>query len=345
MTNYYQRTQQYLKEFFKISDESLDKILLKLPPKKIHEYIGHKTEIYRSLVDNPDENVNKNKLNNDYWNNSYNIIRGENWPNCTTINDFYTLPENIQNECREVHKFSPDIWFNTSLSFDTWVEYGDWSYEMTSILHTNLVLIENLEFIENKSIVDFSTHTGFLSSVCLFNNAKDVLFTDIRQEVLNLAQERMHLMGYGAEKYKSVLADIHNYSSNTKLCQNADTVIIAGVLYHVHDHYAILESVTKANPETIIIETVHKEDIANLDDPLVYWATEGTLNNIANGWYDNLSSVMVGLPNLKWFELTMQFMGYKETKKTLYQTWNPIDDIDNTPEPTQLRSVQVFNKL
>ena len=46
------------------------------------------------------------------WNSSYQKIRGPNWPDCETLDAFYNLPIDIQNECRDTHHFSPEIWYH-----------------------------------------------------------------------------------------------------------------------------------------------------------------------------------------------------------------------------------------
>jgi len=43
------------------------------------------------------------------WKQSYNAIRDPNWPDCNTIDDWESLPQNIRNECETEHNFSPDI--------------------------------------------------------------------------------------------------------------------------------------------------------------------------------------------------------------------------------------------
>jgi len=344
MKNYHQITEQHFKNFFQLTDNDIAKFLANMPPPTIHQYIEHKAGIYKSSIEGPEFNAKKLQIDKDYWKERYNIIRGENWPECQTIKDFYNLPKNIQDECTYVHKFSPNIWFNQNLTFDTWTELKDWTYGIIDLIRFNYILFENLEYIKNKSIVDFSTHLGFNSALCLFHGAKDVTFTEVREPLLELCKERMELMEY--TNYKAILADIHNYALNTEITQSADTVFLSGILYHVHDHYSIIESVTKGNPTTIIIETKHHNvDIIESDRPLVYWAEEETKKNTWNGWYNNLPRILVGSPNLKWFEITMKFFGYQEIKRKVYKTCEDIEKIETNPTPTEVRSVQIFNKI
>ncbi len=345
MTTYFYNTQKFLTDYYKLTQDWIDNVLCRLPPTKIPQYIGHKLEILKSTVDTDRSGSLKQELlNNSYWQKSYNQVKADSWPECKSINDFCLLPKQIQEECINVHKFSPDIWFNKNLTFDTWQESKEWTYEITNLIRINHILLENLELIVNKKVLDFSTHCGFISNTCLFNHAHHVTFTEVRKPILNLAIEQMQLMGYPESQYCAELANIHDYDNNTRLCLDKDTVILSGVIYHVHDHYAILESIVKARPQNIIIETVHNKDIVNSSDPLIYWIAEGTEKNLANGWHNNLPLVMAGLPNLAWFNFTMNFFGYQLCKETLYDTWIPSDDVTVFTEPTQVRSVQVFGR-
>jgi len=42
------------------------------------------------------------------WKQSYNKIRDPAWPECNTIDDWHSLPDSIQQECREIFRFSPE---------------------------------------------------------------------------------------------------------------------------------------------------------------------------------------------------------------------------------------------
>lgn len=44
-----------------------------------------------------------------YWQKSYQAIRDPDWPDCDNMDQWYTLPEHIRQECHDVHGFSPEI--------------------------------------------------------------------------------------------------------------------------------------------------------------------------------------------------------------------------------------------
>lgn len=49
---------------------------------------------------------------------SYNIIKNQSWPMCHTLDDWYSLPQAIRNECAQQHNFSPEIIANDKQTYE-----------------------------------------------------------------------------------------------------------------------------------------------------------------------------------------------------------------------------------
>jgi hypothetical protein len=345
MLSYYHQTQNFLQNYYNLSDHDVAVLLSKMPPTDVYQYIGHKAEILNTSIDPTRSNrLQQKNYDNSYWQQSYDIIKAEHWPACNSIEDFYSLPLEIQQECKQVHKFSPDIWFDNNLTFESFTKSADWTYDILDLIKVNHLILDNIDSITGKKVIDFCTHTGTISGLCLHHAASHVTFTEIRDPFLQLTNKRMELMGFAPEQYASCLTDIHDYKTNTELCTGKDTVILSGIIYHVHDHYSILESIIRAQPKSIIIETCHYRPIADIADPLIYWMSEETEKNTCNAYYKDYPVAMVGFPNLSWFNFTMNFFGYQESKRVLYDSWMPSEDILSERIPTITRSVQVFTK-
>lgn len=344
MLSYYHQTQNFLQSYYNLTDQDVVDLLSKMPTTDVYQYIGHKAEILNTSIDPSRSNrLQQKNYDNSYWKQSYNIIKADHWPDCNSIEDFYSLPLDIQRECEQVHKFSPDIWFDNNLTFESFTKSADWTYDILDLIRVKHLILDNVNSIAGKNVIDFSTHTGAVSGLCLYHAASHVTFTEVRDQFLQLANERMKLMGFESDQYKSYLADIHDYQTNTKLCTDQDTVILSGIIYHVHDHFSILESILQARPESIIIETCHYGPIADNSDPLIYWMSEETEKNTCNAYYNDRPVAIVGFPNLSWFKFTMKFFGYREIKRVQYDSWMPNEDILLIKNPTITRSVQVFN--
>jgi uncharacterized Fe-S cluster-containing radical SAM superfamily protein len=52
-----------------------------------------------------------------YWKSSYNNIRGDDWPDCDSIDDWVNLPQVIQDECITNFNFSPELLADKSLNY------------------------------------------------------------------------------------------------------------------------------------------------------------------------------------------------------------------------------------
>lgn len=51
------------------------------------------------------------------WKQSYNTVKDESWPDCDSVEEWNSLPTHIQDECKTVHKLSPEILSETRRSY------------------------------------------------------------------------------------------------------------------------------------------------------------------------------------------------------------------------------------
>ena len=276
--------------------------------------------------------LNQNKVDNDNkekWRKLYNNIKGHDWPALCEIGDFDMLPTAIRDECINTFNVNPGNWLNN---------YRDCEYHDSILDHTTKIIINNIEFINNKKIVDFACNMGLLTTMSLYNGCKHVIATDIRQENLDVLTASVNKFT-NFQNITTLVSDLHDYNNNTKLAEQADTVLLCGIMYHVHDHYAILESIALGAPECIIIETLEIDDptFINSNNADIRWFNESdaTLHTLS-GWYQNKKELLVGFPNSAWIEKMADHVGYSIKKKTLH-TVERSDTLD-------LRSVYVLVK-
>ncbi len=316
-----------------ITPTEAESILKKLPSKDFFNYIlDEKLKINQSYADKLiNRNLNENLCN---WIASYNSIKGSTWPSCNNYSDFNNLPEHIKDECVHVHNFSPEIWENEE--FKDAHSSVDMSFFILLAKHS---IINNIEFIKNKHVVEFSCLTGHNTATLLANGARSVIATDIRDECCNItasALQKFHIAP--PHQYQILKADIYDYQLNKRICKDKDTVLLLGILYHVADHYNILQSIASEEPHHIIIETEDHIKVKDIDDPLIYYKNETTFE-IYSAWENNNDTVLVGYPNRAWFINTMQLFNYKLIKSSDYVYWH-TDDLKEETKHT--RRVYVF---
>jgi len=263
------------------------------------------------------------------WRTLYNNIKGNEWPVSCEISEFDILPTAIRDECINTFNVNPTNWSPN---------YRDREYHESLLHHGTEIITNNIEFIDNKRIVDFASNMGELSILSLYNGCKHVIATDIRQENLDVLNASVNKFT-NFQNITTLVSDLHDYNNNTKLAEQADTVLLCGVMYHVHDHYAILESIALGAPECIIIETENIVDptFINSNNADIRWVTEyNVTSNTLSGWYRNKKEILVGFPNSAWFEKMADHVGYSVKKKTSH-TVVISDKLD-------LRSVYVLVK-
>lgn len=275
------------------------------------------------------------KENLSLWKEKYNIIKDPTWPECNTYDDFSVLPENIQTECVEVHNFSFEIWKKNI------VDDATQKFTIPPTAIESKIIKENLDIIVDHNVIDFACKFGGFSFATWKNGAKSVLGFDIRDSNLTMANAIKKYYNVSDDFVKFIKLDIHDYCQLAETCKGKDTAIVPGILYHVHDHYEILHCIAQAGIANVLIETGENTKILNDSEPLVWWRTEPTFENIG-GWVKNYSEVPVGYPNLAWFKMIMNYLGYSlvSTKQhVISQSKN------NQKEFQQFRSVHVFKRM
>lgn len=319
--------EQQMREFYNLTDDEWQRLRSMTFDKRIYEYIGRKFWLLELADSHRDLRYDLNSLQR--WQSSYQAIRDASWPDCDTFSDFAKLPVHIQIECRDVHGLDPDQWLDPDIPFDQWQPDINWDYQATELIRLNNIVFENIEFIRNKVVVDFATHNGIVGATCLHHGAKSVTITNIKPDCLRIANEMLDLVDQD-QRHRALLGDIHDTMRNRFVCQGADTVILAGIMDIVQEHYSILKSVADSGPNCVIIENFDPVVISNTSEPLVHWWQEVS-HTSWRAYSPDLKSIMVGCPNTAWFDFVMSGFGYKKHREKGFQVWDSF--IDNLSDP------------
>jgi len=305
-----------------LSEQDLNSIRSQLPNPKYLDFISNSIDQYLT----------------DFKIDSYNKIKDSSWPNCLTYEDLINLPQHIIDECRYQHNFDFLIYLEENIDSARWDNFVSGDYPVSELIRYKSTILDIQEHLTNKTVVDFACHAGIISLMSLHVGAKFSKLMNIRPEFLNLAKKILTFGGY-QNQIETTVADIHDYKSNTELCQHADVALLYGIMYHVHDHCEILESICQSNIHKIIIDSAVPNTIIDLEDPLVVWKTEPS-QNCWNGWFNGQEEVLVGLPNPAWFELYMNSKNYQMIYNNNYFS----DGFLEFRPPTQKRSIMIFEK-
>ena len=219
------------------SGKDLDNIKKQLPDPKYLDFISN--SINQGLVD--------------FKINSYNNIKDSSWPECNTYEDLCNLPQHIIDECRDQHNFDFLIYNQDDIDLTRWNNFVSGEYPVSELVRYKSTILDIQEHFKNKRIVDFACHAGLISLMALHVGAKFVKLMNVRPEFVTLAKKILTLGNY-QQCIDPIVADIHNYKSNTDLCSGSDVALLYGIMYHVHDHYEILNSICASNIKKIVID-------------------------------------------------------------------------------------------
>lgn len=268
--------------------------------------------------------------------NSYNNIKGPSWPDCFTHQQLKQLPQHIIDECISVHGFDFLIYETENISPQQWDQYKSGAWPVWELVRYKNVILDVLPYLQNKTILDFAAHAGIISLMALQVGAKFVKTSNVRQDYVELANKMLSLSEF-KNKFETFKADIHDYDNNTKICTDIDTVLLYGIMYHVHDHCQILDSITKARPKNIIIDTAVPNSIIDSKKPMMTWFTENC-DDAWNGWLQDHETIAAGEPNFAWFKMYMDLKNYKSVYNSNYFSQSG----KTLQPPVNQRSVMVF---
>lgn len=273
----------------------------------------------------------------DSWVEQYNIIKAEEWPLCQTYEDFSKLSDEIKKECIEVHNFSPEIYYKAIVDeFNTRYEIKE-SIDLFEL--TESFLTSHLEILKEKKVIDLACNFGQWSLFCCNHQSLDVVGVDVREESIEIAKSIQQ--DFDVNTVKFLKEDIHNYYQIEKLCADRDTVLLLGIMYHVHDHLEILKAVCQPNVSYVVIETGDDPSTVDVTEPLVWWKEEITAD-LVGGFYKGNETILVGYPNSAWFDLVMLSLNFKRTdsdRSFIYYS------INKTEKYKQHRSIYLYEKI
>lgn len=190
-------------------------------------------------------------------------------------------------------------------------------HPIREIFRFKKIILDNKEFIENKTILELGCHVGFLSQCCLSIGAKKIIGTNVRKKQIKIAKTLAKRYKLGESDY--MISDIHEYKEVFKLCELSDVVLLAGILHHVDDHNEILNQITCSKAKTIIIEFGEHDETTQQTEPKIIDEEEEIQQSML-GWHKNVSKrYMVGVPNYAWVEKIMNDLGWKNINKNKFK--------------------------
>lgn len=126
-----------------------------------------------------------------------------------------------------------------------------YSHEATNA-RADILLNQNKQFIENKTILDLGCHFGTMAYICSKLKAKSILGVDgdasLIKEAKNLQKET------GLTNAEFIEDDVIQFLTNLEE-NSVDTILCFGLLYYIPDNFHLLKLMKKVAKEAIILDT------------------------------------------------------------------------------------------
>jgi len=175
-------------------------------------------------------------------------------------------------------------------------------------------LIDNIELIQNKKIVDLGTDRGQFLYPCLELGCASITGAQTINEYNDVINQALTYLDYN-DRANAIWGDAYDLVGLTQILKGKDTLLMLGLIYHLNNHYQLLEAITKTNLTGLVIDVSINAGLDHHTDlePKIKWKPEPK-NIDVNGWEIggiNKNWMWVGIPNASWVIQTLQFFGWK----------------------------------
>jgi SAM-dependent methyltransferase len=112
----------------------------------------------------------------------------------------------------------------------------------------------NRDIFEGARVLDLASHDGRFSMAALHTGAAHVTGVEVRQSLVDKAQETFEFYGRDPETYRFVCGDIFEVLEREKF--DVDVVLCLGYLYHTYRHTELMYRLHHLAPKHLIVDTM-----------------------------------------------------------------------------------------
>ena len=213
---------------------------------------------------------------------------------------------------KKYYEFAYHIFFNNQFDnlekhWQSWEPWEIWDYPIQDLNRFDNIIIKNSDKISGKNILDIGCNLGYLSLFCLHAGCGDIQGIDVRKNKLNIADFICTKAGFSKHSFSAVSIN----SEDFKISDNVDTILFAGVLYHISNHYEVLKKFTNSSATAVIIENDESQRFRHDHTPNIHWKFDTTSHPMSGFSETGQKQVLVGKPNQSWINTAMSEMGWK----------------------------------
>lgn len=213
-------------------------------------------------------------LNHKHFLDTYNNIKDPNWPALATVDDWNNLPENIVNECKNIHKFYPEGYCKDSQDKNFFepnrqsllirdiksnqLQTGS-CYTYGQIARVNNIIFKYKKYIQGENIVELAGGNGLIGISAMQHGAKTLTYTDISDWNVKCFNRTIELFDL-IDRVQIIKSDITNEKKLAEVISKDSVIIVNGILCLLSNAVEIIARIATNIPKTIIISEKGVQD-------------------------------------------------------------------------------------
>jgi hypothetical protein len=186
-----------------------------------------------------------------------------------------------------------------------------WAY--SDRLRIKTQLIDNIELIKNRRVLDLGCHDGILSEAMDQLGARSVIATNVRQDMIDLVNQCLKELPVPT-LVTVIKHDLYDLDTLDLLLEQSDTIHFSGTVMHLNHHYQLFYHLCNNRPDHMILDSIYYDQSWHHATPLQTWRLE-SMEDVLFG-HDQKSQttdgkIFVGTPNLCWYRQMLDMFGWQ----------------------------------
>ncbi len=165
----------------------------------------------------------------------------------------------------------------------------------------------NRDIFEGARVLDLASHDGRYSFAALKTGAKHVTGVEIRQSLIDKAQETFAFYDEDPDTYRFVCGDVFEVLAREQF--DVDVVLCLGYLYHTYRHTELMYRLHDLGPRHLIVDTM----VVPGTEPILKLIDERDSEDIRSAGHDEyaVGRVLVARPSVPALQLLLDAYGFE----------------------------------
>jgi len=165
----------------------------------------------------------------------------------------------------------------------------------------------NRDIFDGARVLDLASHDGRFSFASLKTGAAHVTGVEVRQSLVDKAQETFAFYGQDPDTYRFVCGDVFEVLAREKF--DVDVVLCLGYLYHTYRHTELMYRLHELAPKHLIVDTM----VVRGTRPMLRVHAERDVEDIRSAAQDaySVGRVLVAWPSVPALQMLVRAYGFE----------------------------------